>query len=188
MAPFNTHSDEELVKLVQAGRQEAFTALYERYLPVVFRRIRYLIPETDVEDVTQEVFIDVIRSLPRFRGESLFRTWLQTLVKREIADYYRQRGRKNQQEALSLDDQQYEQQVSKLAAPQNPVDSDQRILLQQALHELPEHYQDVLLLRFAEDLQFNQISEQMNLSFEATKSLFRRATAALAQQMGTHHD
>ena len=71
---------------------DAFNELYERYLPVVYRRVRYMIPEQDVDDVTQEVFIAVVRSIKSFRGDSLFSTWLRTLVKRQIADFYRRRG------------------------------------------------------------------------------------------------
>ena len=48
---------------------DAFTALYERYLPTVYKRIRFVIPEEDVDDITQEVFIAVVKSLKSFRYE-----------------------------------------------------------------------------------------------------------------------
>jgi RNA polymerase sigma factor (sigma-70 family) len=59
-----------------------------------------------------------------------------------------------------------------------------RMIMQHALKQLPASYQDVLILRFAEDLQFNQIAEVTGQSLEATKSLFRRAVAALKNQLG----
>ena len=46
-------SDEELIRLAKRGSLEAFTSLYERYLPVVYNRVRYVVPEQDVEDVCQ---------------------------------------------------------------------------------------------------------------------------------------
>src|SRR5512146_773962 len=80
----DTPTDEELIRCAQAGDGAAFDVLYERYLDIVYRRVRCSIPETDVEDVTQEVFIAVIRSLKEFRGDSKFRTWLYTILSRKI--------------------------------------------------------------------------------------------------------
>jgi RNA polymerase sigma-70 factor (ECF subfamily) len=56
---------------------------------------------------------------------------------------------------------------------------EERIYLQRALQDLPENYREILLLRFAEDMQFNEIAELTNQNLEATKSLFRRAVSAL---------
>ena len=84
-------SDEDLIRAAQAGGEEAFDLLYERYFPLVFKRVRYVIPEDDIEDVTQDIFIAVIRSLKNFRYEARFSTWLRTLVNRQVADYYRGR-------------------------------------------------------------------------------------------------
>jgi RNA polymerase sigma-70 factor (ECF subfamily) len=56
---------------------------------------------------------------------------------------------------------------------------EERANIQNALGKLPENYREVLLLRFAEDLQFNEIAELTNQNLEATKSLYRRAISAL---------
>jgi DNA-directed RNA polymerase specialized sigma24 family protein len=61
---------------------------------------------------------------------------------------------------------------------------DDAIVIRKAMRALPDDYQDILLLRFAEGLQFNQIAQMRGQSLEATKSLFRRAIAALRRQMG----
>jgi RNA polymerase sigma-70 factor (ECF subfamily) len=81
-----------LVRAAQGGRLEAFNALCERYLPTVYRRVRYMVPVEDVEDVTQEIFIAVMKSLKNFRYEARFSTWLRTLVNRQVANYYRGRN------------------------------------------------------------------------------------------------
>ncbi len=66
-------------------------------------RVKSKVPPPYVEDVTQEVFIAVIRSLHRFEQRSRFSTWLYTIVNRQIADFYRQRSRHSDPEAVSLD-------------------------------------------------------------------------------------
>jgi DNA-directed RNA polymerase specialized sigma24 family protein len=60
---------------------------------------------------------------------------------------------------------------------------EERVFLQGTLQKLPANYREIILLRLAEDLQFNEIAELTNQSLEATKSLFRRAIAALRNQL-----
>ncbi len=166
-------SDEVLIQQFKRGDHEAFSALYSRHLPNVFRRVRYVVPENDVEDVTQEIFIAASKSLASFRGDSQFGTWLRTLTNYKVAEFYRKRNRKQEPLLAPLSEAsgQTEGSTSK--------SMDERIYIQRALKKLPENYREVLLLRFAEDLQFNEIAELTNQSLEATKSLFRRAISAL---------
>jgi RNA polymerase sigma-70 factor, ECF subfamily len=167
-------SDSELVQSAQHGKLEAFTMLYERYLPMVNNRVRYVVPPEDVEDVTQEVFISAIRSIKSFRGEAKFGTWLRTLTIRQVADYYRRRKRPT----TPLDEN--------LHAPHDPASTDEAILLRQAFKKLPEQYREILLLRFAEDMPFNEIACLQGRNIESVKSLFRRAVAALQKQVTSY--
>jgi RNA polymerase sigma-70 factor (ECF subfamily) len=166
--------DNELIQAARQGSPEALTLLYEHYLPMVYHRVRFTVPEDDVEDVTQEVFIAAIRSLKGFRGEAKFSTWLRTLTVRQVAEYYRRR----RQTGLPLDEE--------LHAPHDPSTSDNAILLRQAFHTLPDKYREILLLRFAENIPFQEIARMQGQSLEAAKSLFRRAVAALHKQVASH--
>lgn len=178
MARFCDLTDEDLVHDAQQGIEEALTVLYERYLTVVYRRVRYTIPEADVEDVTQDIFIAMLRSLKGFRGDAQFKTWLRTLTNRAIADYYRHRDMADFQQTPGWQDEDSDNQFT-VQGLANPVENDDQILVRQALGRLPTHYQEVILLRFAEDLPFLEIARQQRQSLEATKSLFRRAIAML---------
>lgn len=177
-------TDEELVRAAQAGIPEAFDALYERYLPVVYRRVRVVIPPDDVEDVTQEVFIAAMRSLKGFRGQARFSTWLRTLVNHKVADYYR--SRKNPEPNLSQFGEDEPDRLSLLSVLDNTDYLDDCIVLRRALNDIPPHYREIILLRFAEGLQFDEIAVLQGVSLEATKSLFRRSIAALQEQI--NHD
>jgi RNA polymerase sigma-70 factor (ECF subfamily) len=176
----STTSDEVLVRLAQQGNREAFTSLYERYLPLVYKRVRYAVPERDIEDVTQDIFIAVMRSLKSFKGDALFSTWLRTLTKRRIADYYRRKNPAGHELDVDLD----EASEMTTEGDSSPGSLDDAIAIRKAMRALPEDYQDIVLLRFAEGLQFNEIAQLRGQSLEATKSLFRRAIAALRRQMG----
>lgn len=175
--------DFELVRQAQDGQLDAFTSLYERHLPAVFQRVRYVIPEHDIEDVTQEIFITMMNSLKSFKGKSSFSTWLRTLTNRRVADYYRKRAR--EADAINVDISEMESSLKAERPSQADMANviDERIMLRSALSKLPEHYQEVLLLRFAEGLKFNEIANELDQSLEATKSLFRRAIAAMRNEV-----
>jgi RNA polymerase sigma factor (sigma-70 family) len=173
-------SDEELVRSAQTGNQDAFVLLYEQYFPNIFARVRFKVPENDVEDVTQEIFIAVLKSLGSFKGQSKFSTWIWTITNRKIVDYYRA----NKSRLTEQDD--YEEVVTRnLSNHTASVDSSQEdlVTIQHALGTLPQNYQDILLMRFVDEMPFNEIALQNGQSLDATKSLFRRSVAALAKRM-----
>jgi RNA polymerase sigma-70 factor (ECF subfamily) len=180
--PHLDQSDEALVRQAQKGSLDAFTALYHRYLSVVYNRVRYRIPSQDVEDVTQEVFISALKSLGSFRGAARFSTWLRTLADRRIADYYRRR--REVDAPVVLDPADIDQIAVRQPDQADGISLDQQLALQRALAALPDHYRDILLMRFAEGLKFEEIAQVRGLSLEAAKSLFRRAVAALREELG----
>lgn len=182
-------TDEELVRRAQEGEMAAFTQLYERYLKVVYRRVCYSIPQADVEDVTQETFIAVTRSLKDFRGDSKFRTWLYTILGRKIADYYRRRDPADFRWVKESGDEDGDltERVEQLGDGNGSSSLDDIIWVRQALLRMPAHYREIILLRFADGLPFLEIAGQLNLSLEATKSLFRRAIACLQQELERTH-
>lgn len=170
---FQEPADEVLIQQFRSGNSDAFDILYQRHLPNVYKRVRYVVPESDVEDVTQEIFIAALRSLPSFRGESKFGTWLRTLTNHKVAEFYRKRTRKQEPLLAPLSE------ASARETGSTPSVLEERVFIQRALQRLPENYREIILLRFAEDLQFNEIAELTSQNLEATKSLFRRAIAAL---------
>ncbi|GAB4420694.1 MAG: RNA polymerase sigma factor [Anaerolineales bacterium] len=177
-----TESDEVLIHQFVSGDTQAFDALYRRHVNSVYRRVRYVIPETDVEDVTQEIFLAAFRSLKTFRGEAQFSTWLRTLTNNKVAEYYRKRARKK--ETMQVDLKYAEMRLDHNSAQKH----EDRVYIQRALNQIPEKYREVILLRFAEGMQFNEIAQVLDQHPEATKSLFRRAISALRKHLDVHDD
>lgn len=182
MMNYQAYNDNGLIDLVQRGDKEAFNMLYSRHFPAVYQRVRYTIPDSDVDDVTQEIFIAVIRSIASFEGRAKFSTWLRTLINRQVADYYRKRERKL--EEANLDDFELFSQGDSVGSRQH----DERITMRRALKQIPIDYQEVILLRFAEGLRFKEIAKVLDKNPEAVKSLFRRAIAALKITLETDYD
>jgi RNA polymerase sigma-70 factor (ECF subfamily) len=91
-SPARQISDEELVKNVAAGDREAFDQLYTRYIGRVFRFVeKRLRNRADVEETTQEVFINVFSSLASFREEAPFAAWVLGVARRTIASRFKKK-------------------------------------------------------------------------------------------------
>lgn len=71
--------DEELVERARSGDRQAFRALFLSHRHQVARVIQRLVPPNELEDVVQDVFLHVYRSLASFRGDARFSTWLYRL-------------------------------------------------------------------------------------------------------------
>lgn len=173
-------TDETLVRRAQQGDCDAFLALYERYVGRVYRRVCSRVPLSYAEDVTQDIFIAVLRSIPQFEHNARFSTWLYTIVNRQIAEFYRRRDRHGDPATVPL----AEIEDYPLGAAVEHERSDERALLPGIFAVLPEHYQEIILMRFADGLTFNEIAEARGQSLEATKSLYRRAIQAIRDALG----
>ena len=141
--PLQDASDNLLIQKYKEGTKEAFDVLYHRHLPRVYKRVRYVVPENDVEDVTQEIFIAALKSLSSFRGDAQFGTWLRTLTNHKVAEFYRKRSRKQEPKLAPLSDA-----LAEVTGGTSQT-LEERIFLQRALQNLPENYREIILLRFA---------------------------------------
>lgn len=169
-------SDEHLIQRYKQGDIEAFESLYQKYLPVVYKRVRFVVPEHDVEDVAQEVFIGVLKSLQSFRGDSQFSTWLRTLTNYKVAEYYRKRTRKQDPREAPLAE-------AELLPEEGGLHVEDRIALRRAMASLTDKYREVIVLRFADGMSFEEMARTLGSNLEATKSLFRRALSALRKNL-----
>ena len=179
---FSDMSDEQLVKLIVQGDSQAFNLLYDRYVKIVYKRVRYTTPTTDVEDVIQEIFVAMLDSLSSFRAEAKFSTWFRTLINNKVAENYRKRFRKKETMLVDLECAEHRGDLSKARTIED------HITVRHALNNIPRPYREVLLLRFAEDMKFDEIADHMNKKLEATKSLYRRALSALEKELDNKYE
>lgn len=156
-----------------------FRAWYARSAPRVYA---YLLSRGGspalAEDLTQEVFLEVIRKPASFdgRGDSL--PWLIGIARHRLAAHlrrgFRERGR---QERLVR-----EVQTQDAGAEWHAAES--RTTIHQVLAALPPMYRFVLVLRFLDQLSVRDIARELGRSEDATESLLRRAREAFERQFG----
>ncbi|MBI4759111.1 MAG: sigma-70 family RNA polymerase sigma factor [Chloroflexi bacterium] len=167
----------ELVRRAVRREAEAFARLYELHLDEVFRYVYYKIGDTaEAEDLTEQVFLKAWESIDRFQWRGTpFRAWLLRLAHNLVVD--RWRGRR---ETQSLNDVQSapgpgpEGQAYKTLEVQE---------LRQALRSLSAEQQQVIILRFVEDLSYQEIASIMGKSEGALRVIQHRALANLRKAM-----
>ncbi|HGJ65630.1 TPA: RNA polymerase sigma factor [bacterium] len=158
-------SDEELIRRIKNGDQDCLEALVKLHLPKVHNRVNNLVPEYDVDDVTQDIFVGLINSIYSFEERSAFATWFHRLTMNKVADYHRKTSR-NKYNTSDI----YAQQTFN---PWEKLDND--LVIEQILREIPNKYKEILILRHSECLSFIEIAQKLDLGYEATRSRYRRA-------------
>ena len=131
--------------------------------------------EADADEVAQEAFLSAWKGLPNFRGESRFSTWLYQLTTHAAIDLMRREKRQAAAEDIdeitAADDGPSPQQQVERAETQREIRS--------ALMQLPEEYRQVLLLRFMQELSYEEIGRALKLPVGTVKSRLNRAKAQL---------
>jgi RNA polymerase sigma-70 factor, ECF subfamily len=128
----------------------------------------------DVDDVLSEVFLQVARSLPRFRGsDDEVRPWIFTIARNRVVDEHRRRRRRPQLAAAPVPDR-----------PAAPADDAVDPELVAALAQLTPEQREVVLLRFVADLPLEEVAAVTERSVGAVKSMQHRALAELARILG----
>ncbi len=171
--------DAALVKRAIVGDQKAFKALARRYKNavalIVFKLIR---DRSQVEDLTQEVFIKAFQHLKDFDYEHQFASWLFKIANNHCIDYIR----KKKLRIYSIDDQiktedgemEYEIPDSTYEPDLNMLREQKLRLIRQAIDSLPAKYRKVLILRHQEELSYDEIAKETKLPVNTIKvQLFR---------------
>lgn len=132
----------------------------------------------DPEDVTSEVFLQVARYLPRFRGDDEhLRRWVFAIARNRVIDESRRRARRPQIA---------DGEVPEVALPPAADPVDARLL--EALRRLTPEQREVVVLRFVADLSLEEVADVTGRSAGAVKSMQHRALAQLARIVGDPAD
>src|SRR5688572_9978319 len=151
--------DAALIARAQAGETAAFRELFVRHRNDVSRVVfRMLGPSADVEDVVQDVFLNVYRSLPSFRGESKFSTWLYRLAT-NVTRMHLRRGRSRPRFA-DVEVPEAPRDDTPNDAPDEQIDRAERVrALYRLLEQLSEKKREVLVLHDLEGVSAKEIAE-----------------------------
>ena len=167
------HSDEQLMRAVQAGSMDALGALFARHQSRVYALCYRLTNDAAAaDDLTQESFLRILRYGHSFSGQSTFTTWLYRVVRNCCNDYHAARIRDmKRQESFANDP---------TAGQDEPVtDSERPALLRTALDRLSPEKREILVLSRFENMKYRQIAELCQESVGTIKVRAHRAMREL---------
>jgi RNA polymerase sigma-70 factor (ECF subfamily) len=185
-------SDAELVSRFKEGDRHAFSEIVRRYQDRVYTlAFRWMRDRQVAEEVAQDVFLALFRSLARFRGDSQLSTWIYRVVVNHCKNrkLYRSRRKVDQHEALEGErDDGLERQIpAEGPGTDASVHRDEaRALLMEALDKLDDSQREIILLRDIHDLGYEEISEMLDLPRGTVKSRLHRARQHLAKVLSRH--
>lgn len=171
-------TDVELITKAIGGREDGFEELVRRYQrPITAYIYRMLNDYESSLDVTQEVFIKVYNSLERYSSDYKFSTWLYRIAHNAAIDYMRRNSANLQSLETETADGAYQLQIeSPLLTPEQERErSEWRSEIEAVVKCLPAVYRELILLRHAQDLSYDEIAEVTNLPLGTVKNRLFRA-------------
>ncbi len=183
--------DEALVQRFQGGDTGAFSDIVTRYQDRVFTlSLRWMGDREVAEEVAQDVFIALYRSLDRFRGESRLSTWIFRVTVNHCKNRRLYRKRRKMERHEPLEGTRADDDLPARELPHQGPGTDRGVhvseagrILQDALDRLDESHRTILVLRDVEDLPYEEIAEILELPKGTVKSRLHRARAELARTL-----
>lgn len=181
-----------IINKLKQRNESAFKELVESYRSMVVNTCFGLLHNTeDAEDVAQDVFIEIFRSIDHFRADSKISTWLYRIAVNRSLNFIR--DNKKRKWFQSFDDvvkskKEMLNQLNYQSAddPESELENNQRaLLLHEAIDSLPENQRVAFTLNKYEDLPYKEVSEVMKVSVSSVESLIHRAKKNLQKKL--HH-
>lgn len=174
-----------------SGEDGALKEIYERHSSLVFSFCTRSLGAVRASDATQEVFLAAWRSRDRYRPESgSLPAWLMGIARFKVIDILRSDGRT----PISVDFTGAGESREEVGRGANPSENaaisltGERMLLAEAMNQLPERAQEMVRLKFFEDLTQAQIAERCDLPLGTVKSDLRRSLVRLRLHLEGYQD
>jgi RNA polymerase sigma-70 factor (ECF subfamily) len=173
-------SDDRLVQGIQAGSEPHFNVLYDRYFrrvfAFVFSRVR---DRADAEEITQESFAAVFRSIASYSGRSTPLAWIYGIAKNTVNNHLRRARAQNERVEAAGSEATSSEWAS---TPEGDLEMRQLLLrMDQRLRSVTRWQAEAFWLRHVEDLTIEQIASQMERSNDAIRSSLYRVKRLLVE-------
>lgn len=154
---------------------------------------RMLGNKAEAEDIAQEVFIAVFKTIETFREESKFSTWLYRVAVNHTKNRIKYLARRNDRNRAELDDNTADSEAGSIGGAARPARPDKALegaqlekVLQAAINTLDEDHRALVVLRDIEELSIEEICEITGIPDGTVKSRLHRARAALRKKLQRH--
>lgn len=169
-----------LIKQAKAGDAQAFGALYARYFDNIYRYVFFRTNHLeDAEDLTELIFLHAWEALPKYQDKGLlFISWLYRIAHNAVIDYHRRN-----KFTATIDVGDLDLLDRGPAALDQLIEHERRQQLSAAISRLPEDQQQVIVLRFIENLSYAEVAKIVGRTPGACRMIQYRALLNLSQMM-----
>jgi RNA polymerase sigma-70 factor (ECF subfamily) len=180
--------DLQLVQRIQNGEQVAFTLLVRKYQNRVANILtRYVRNSGDIADVTQEVFLKVHRSLPSFRGDSAFYTWLYRITVNKAKNYLTSQSRRppaSDIDAMDADSYDGSNALRETDEPEAVLRAEEiKKVILTTIESLPAELKSAIILRELEGMSYDEIANIEDCPIGTVRSRIFRAREIIDKQL-----
>ncbi len=187
-------SEEKLVNELKDGSDNAFQKLVEKYQNMVVNTcFRFVLNKEDAEDIAQDVFIKIHKSISGFRDKSQLSTWIYRISITKSLDFIRRKKRKKRiGDFIGIFG--INSQVEQIAAPQsaNPdkcFEENERLrIIHQAINTLPDSQKVAFTLSKLDGMNYKEIAKIMETTLSSVESLIHRAKKNLQKKLHHHYE
>lgn len=160
--------EKKLLIQLRQGRKGAVREWYESYYDDLYDYVAYKVSKNkDVEEIVQETFINCLKHVSVFAGRSSISTWMKSIARHEIADYYRKKYAKKALQTVPL---------HKLCLGHEEVINHEQVVykVKSALSKIRTDYKELLLLKYVDNKKVKTIAQELGRSFKSVEAdLFR---------------
>jgi len=163
---------DRLVEETQRGNTKAFGELYDLYFPQIHKYIYYKVAHEHVDDLVGTVFIKTWTKIKKYRRTSFpFSSWLFRIAHNTIVDHYR-----THKQYYELEEKISDESVDPKALAEKRLNSER---VHRALRKIGEQYQEVILLKFMNELDNHEIAHMLQTSENNVRTMQFRALKKL---------
>jgi RNA polymerase sigma-70 factor (ECF subfamily) len=159
--------EKQLLNSLRTGQKGAVRSWFKLFAPYLLKiTLKRVSSKKDAEEIVQETFINCLRQLPLFQEKSRLRTWMVSILKHEIADYYRKKYAKKAIKTIPL--------ANTLLAKPVKNASQTSLIVSQALSRMSKHRKELLLMKYVDKKKVKEIAYSWSKTVKAIESeLFR---------------
>lgn len=173
-------ADAELIRACLSGDQPAWETLIRRYQSRVFNVTYHMTQDHErASDLAQEAFIQILSSLPRFRGEAALSTWIHGLTMRVCLHHLRRERRRQMDSWEELGPRRFEPETADGRPHEVAAQTHVQRVVQAAIAELPLKFRAVMVLHGLGGMTYEETAEALRLPVNTVKTRVHRAKAKL---------
>lgn len=174
---------DEAIKKAKENNQKAFNFLLDTFWDDVYGfQLKRIGNENDAEDITIQTFSRAFDKIDTYNPEYKFKTWLITISKNLHIDFLRKQKKNIDEGPIDNNERQVLEILDTEPSPEDKIITEQNLAkLLRDIKKLKPHYQEVINLRFFQELSYKEISEELNEPINNVKVKLLRAKKLLAE-------